>query len=140
MVRARISGHLDWGHLPLICSLGPQLPCKGGLAQLFEPAIVMVSNIAQRLSQPASDLFQGISLEEMQLDGSELGRGEKLPEPGGRFPSPDSLQRPLAEEYLVATVGNVQDSIVKLPAGVEVPRVEIAAAVEGSMVGDLHDP
>src|SRR5258708_39556762 len=100
----------------------------------------MVSNIAQSLPQSVGDLFQCISLEEIQLDRRELGRGENLSKPYGRLFSPDTFERPFRKENLISIVGNVQFRIFKSPAGVKVSRVEMAATVEGAVIGDLHDP
>src|ERR1700733_1388339 len=96
-----MSGRLDWSHCPRFCSLRPQFPSEGGFAQLFEPAMVMVPNVAQGLPQPLGDLLQCISLEEVQFNGQELGGGEKLPESCGRFPSPNTFQRPFGKENLL---------------------------------------
>ena len=100
----------------------------------------MTSDVDEGAPGQLGDLLESVSLEKEKFDGFPLLRREPGVESRHQPSSKNELKRMLVERAFSSGVGQVQSCVLQFLAGIEMAGVEVAAPVEGPMVGHVNDP
>src|SRR6185437_14331993 len=108
------------------------------LAQLVERAVIVVSHIAQGLPQLVADFRESVALEEVESQGLPLILGQSGQELFQAITPKDSFRGVI--RFGGSNSGQALNAFLGVYLVIEAAAREIAAAVNGSLIGHVDDP
>src|SRR5208337_5171044 len=113
---------------------------KNLLPQFLQPPEIVVLYIPSGLVQFHCDLFKSVAVEQMKPQGLALDLREDSKHLAQSNPSEHFLNRAFVSSGCRPQTAQFISNILQIDLGIEMARVQIAATVNRTMVGHLHDP
>src|SRR5580692_8464390 len=100
----------------------------------------MASDINERSAGAFGNLLERVSLEEVEMNRFLLLRGEPFLDFVGHPFTENSLDRLTMKWNVFSWIGQMQSRAFEFIVRIKVAGVQVAAPVEGAMIGGMKDP
>src|ERR1700677_64839 len=122
------------------CSIRLPFTAKDLLPQLLQPPEIVVLYVPSGLVQLHSDLFKAVALEQMKPQGLALDLRKDSKQLAQSNPSEHFLNRIFVSPCHRPRTAQFVSYIFEIDLVIEMAGNQIAAAVNGTLVGHRHDP